>query len=95
MRSRPEDHPAPAHVAVRPLMLEDRAALEPGAAAVVGRFFAAVARRSERIHAPSAACFEEAAASEATFRTLLRALARYAPQTSTASAREVSRAWYG
>jgi hypothetical protein len=75
-------------------MSEDRGVLEPGAAAVVGRFFAAVARRGESIHAPSAACFEEAAASEATFRTLLRALSRYAPQTSTASAREVSRAWY-
>ncbi|WP_273524643.1 hypothetical protein [Rhodosalinus sediminis] len=94
MRSRPEDHLAPAPVAVRRLMLEERTALEPGAAAVVGRFFAAVARRGESIHAPSAACFAEAAASEATFRTLLRALARYAPQTSTASARDVSRAWY-
>ena len=63
MRSRPEDHLAPAPVAVRRLMLEERTALEPGAAAVVGRFFAAVARRGESIHAPSAACFEEAAAS--------------------------------
>ncbi len=94
MRSRPEDHLAPAPAAVRRLMLEDRKNLEPGAAAVVGRFFAAVARRGESVHVPSAACFEEAAASEPTFRTLLRALARYAPQTSTASARAVSRAWY-
>lgn len=94
MRARPEDHLAPAPAAVRRLMLEDRDNLEPGAAAVVGRFFAAVARRGESVHVPSAACFEEAAASEPTFRTLLRALARYAPQTSTASARPVSRAWY-
>ena len=88
-----EEHLAAAPAAVRRAMLEDRANLEPGAAAVVGRLYRAVRDRREPEQAPSAASFWAAAASEPTFRTLLRALVRYAPAVSTASAVEVKREW--
>ena len=88
-----EEHLAVAPAAVRRAMLEDRANLEPGAAAVVGRLFRALRGRREPEQAPSAASFRAAAASEPTFRILLRALVRYAPAVSTASAVEVKREW--
>ncbi|MCZ7675388.1 MAG: hypothetical protein M5U35_05275 [Roseovarius sp.] len=43
---------------------------------------------------PAADAYRAAAASESTFRCLLRALATYAPHVSTASARIVSDEWY-
>lgn len=92
-RMTPEAHLASAPAPVRAAMLADRAALEPGAAAVVGRFFDEVTRRGEAVSAPSAATFRAVAGSEPTFRCLLRALAAYAPQVSTAAALEVKRAW--
>ncbi|MGC9419963.1 MAG: hypothetical protein ACP5EN_13430 [Rhodovulum sp.] len=85
---------APAPAAVQRIMLEEREMLEPGAAAVVGRFFQAVKRHSGSRQVPSADCFREAARSESTFRCLLRALHRYAPHVSTAEAQEVSSEWY-
>jgi len=92
-RPTPEQYLAAAPPAIRRAMLADRAALEPGAAAVVGRFFAVVAARGEPIAAPSADSFRAAAASEPTFRTLLRALERYAPAVSTAAAAGVKAEW--
>jgi hypothetical protein len=74
-------------------MLEDRGNLEPGGAAVTGRFFRIVAERREPIHAPSPQSFREAARSEPTFRALLRTLAKYAPMVSTAGAVPVKKEW--
>ncbi len=69
-------------------------ALEPGAAAVLGRFFATLADRGERLDAPSRATFETVARSESTFATLLRVLERYVPEVGTAAARELRAQWY-
>ncbi|SDF03009.1 hypothetical protein SAMN04488105_111121 [Salipiger thiooxidans] len=89
-----EEHLAPAPTAIRRLLLEDRHDLEPGAAAVVGRLFASVHKHRVSISMPPAQCFREAAQSESTFRTLLRALSRHAPHVCTAEAVEVSDEWY-
>jgi len=69
-------------------------ALEPGAAAVLGRFFATLADRGERLDAPSRATFETVARSESTFATLLRALERHVPEVGTAAARALRAEWY-
>lgn len=84
--------PAPAGVLARMLASER---LEPGSAAVVGRFFGTLAQRGEPIAAPSRASFDAAAASEATLATLIRALQAYAPEVCLAGAREARKAWYG
>ncbi|WP_340110343.1 hypothetical protein [Pikeienuella sp. HZG-20] len=89
-----EEHLAAAPAAVRRAMIESRADLEPGAAAVTGRFFAVVKDRHEPTEAPGAGSFRAAAASESTLATLLRTLIRYAPDVSTAAAREVRAEWY-
>ena len=88
-----EEHLATAPSQVRRRMLENAGALEPGAAAATGRFFGIVAARREPVNAPSAQSFREAAASEPTFRTLLRALAAHAPMVSTAGAFPVKAEW--
>src|SRR3712207_3712818 len=88
-----DEYLADAPPAIRRAMIADRDRLEPGAAAVVGRLFTAAKARREPVSAPSAHSFRAAAASEATFRTLLRALSRYATGTSTAGALEVKREW--
>ena len=89
-----EDQLAPAPAAVRRAMLEARGTLEPGAAAVTGRFFAAVRALGGDPALPPAEAYRAAARSEATFRCLLRALARHAPHVCTAEAQPVSREWY-
>lgn len=86
-------HLAPAPPQVRRCMLDDADRLEPGAAAVIGRFFAIVAARHEPMAAPSPQSFREAAGSESTFRTLLRALTAYAPTVSAAGALPVKVEW--
>ena len=68
--------------------------LEPGAAAAVGRFFAALKQRGEPIAAPSRASFDAAAESEPTLATLLRALEAHAPEVCMAGGREARKAWY-
>ncbi|QFS84855.1 hypothetical protein FIU97_19375 (plasmid) [Roseivivax sp. THAF40] len=88
-----DDQLQPVPLPVKRTMLEDAASLEPGAGAVIGRFFAILQSRREPVAAPSAESFRQAAASESTFRTLLRALARYAPDVSTAAAIEVKAEW--
>ena len=88
-----EQHLEAAPPLVRKSMLENRGELEPGAAAVVGRFFSIVGARREPVAAPSAQSFRDAAKSEPTFRTLLRALAKYAPTVSTAGAITVKAEW--
>ena len=85
---------APAPATVRARMLAAADDLKPGAAAVVGRFFTIVAERGEPRDAPSRASFDAAAASEPTLHTLLSALARHAPEVSTAAGREARDAWY-
>jgi hypothetical protein len=84
---------AAAPAAVRSRMLAaDR--LDPGAAAVVGRFFGILKQRGEPIAAPSRATFDLAATSEATLPTLLRGLQAHAPDVCLAAGREARKAWY-
>lgn len=83
--------PVPAGIRARMLTAER---LEPGAAAVVGRFFGMLAQRGEPIAAPSRASFDAVAASEATLATLIRTLQAYAPEICLAGAREARKAWY-
>jgi hypothetical protein len=80
-------------VAVRARMrAADR--LEPGAAAVVGRFFSILNQRGEPLAAPTRATFDLAASSEATLATLLRALGAFAPEVGLGGGREARKAWY-
>lgn len=81
--------PAP----IKRAMLSDHSDLAPGAAAVMGRFFDAVKARREAWNNPGPACFRDAARSESTFRTLLRALTKYAPSVGTDGALPVKREW--
>src|SRR6056297_3526679 len=83
-----------APAAVRRAMVEDAPNLAPGAAHVMGRFWSAVRERKSNSSMPGAEVYRSAAASESTFRCLLRALAAYAPHVSTAHARVVSDEWY-
>src|SRR6056297_1487922 len=85
-------HDAPA--AVRRAMAEDAPNLAPGAAQAMGRFWTAVRAGKSNLTMPAAEAYRTAAASESTFRCLLRALAAYAPHVSTAPARLVSDEWY-
>lgn len=83
-----------APAAVRRAMRDDAGTLAPGAAHVTGRFWSAVRARKASLSMPCADAYRDAAASEATFRALLRALATYAPHVCTAPARAVSDEWY-
>jgi len=83
-----------APAAVRCAMIEDAPNLAPGAAHVMGRFWTAVRAGKGNLSMPTAEAYRAAAASESTFRCLLRALAAYAPQVSTSPARLVSDEWY-
>lgn len=82
-----------APAAVRATMTDKAVVLQPGAAAVVGRFFETVARHREPFNAPSARSFRLAAASESTFRLLLRSLAVFAPMVTTVGAIDVKKEW--
>jgi hypothetical protein len=93
VRSTNIEYLASAPAAVRTRMLAaDK--LDPGAAAVVGRLFAIIAKRGEPIAAPSRASFDSAAKSESTLATLLRALETFAPEVCLASGRDARAAWY-
>tara|TARA_R110002049_G_scaffold140930_5_gene302285 strand:- start:3005 stop:4387 length:1383 start_codon:yes stop_codon:yes gene_type:complete len=83
-----------APTAVRRAIIEDAPNLAPGAAHVMGRFWTAVRAGKRNSSMPGAEAYRAAAASESTFRCLLRALAAYAPHVSTAPARLVSDEWY-
>ncbi|MGB3795558.1 MAG: hypothetical protein WA957_04565, partial [Alteraurantiacibacter sp.] len=72
-----------APAAVRRAMIEDKPNLAPGAAHVMGRFWSAVRERKSNPTMPGAEVYQAAAASESTFRCLLRALAAYAPHVCT------------
>lgn len=79
---------------VRRSMLDCADTLPPGAAAVVGRLFTAMRSRKEPLDAPGPAAFLEAATSESTLATLLRALAIHAPRLSTAAGRQLRKEFY-
>lgn len=83
-----------APAAIRQAILDDAPNLAPGAAHVMGRFWSEVRARKGNLAMPAAAVYRDAAASESTFRCLLRALATYAPHVSTAPAKTVSDEWY-
>lgn len=83
-----------APAAVRRAMIDDAANLAPGAAHVMGRFWSAVRARQCNLSMPGAEAYRDAAASESTFRCLLRALSAYAPHVCTAPAKTVSDEWY-
>lgn len=85
---------APLPPRIRDRLLDPDVVLEAGAAAVLGRFFAALTAARERMDAPSRASFEAAAASESTLATLLRTLARRVPEVSTAAGRQLRKEWY-
>jgi hypothetical protein len=93
-RQAPADYLAAAPKDVRARMLAPQNRLEPGAAAAVGRFFRIVSERGEPVAAPSRESFGLAAASEPTLGTLLRALAKFAPQMCLAGGREARAGWY-
>ncbi|MFW2545478.1 hypothetical protein ACN2XU_22850 [Primorskyibacter sp. 2E107] len=84
----------PVPPAVRRAMLDAREALPPGGADVTARLFAAMKENRDAPTLPSSKSFRDAAASESTFRTLLRCLARYAPHICTSNAVTVSEEWY-
>ncbi|RKF13521.1 hypothetical protein D6850_14630 [Roseovarius spongiae] len=83
-----------APAAIRRAMIEDAPNLAAGAAHVMGRFWTAVRDSRGNSLMPAAEAYRAAAASETTFRCLLRTLAAYAPHVSTAPARIVSDEWY-
>lgn len=83
-----------APAAIRRAVIDDASNLAPGAAQVMGRFWTAVRAGKGNLTMPAAEPYRAAAASESTFRCLLRALATYAPHVSTAPARIVSDEWY-
>ncbi|NDW00233.1 hypothetical protein [Salipiger sp. PrR002] len=83
-----------APTAVRRAMIDDATNLAPGAAYVMGRFWTAVRAGNGNLSMPPAEAYRAAAASESTFRCLMRALAAYAPHVSTALARVISDEWY-
>lgn len=83
-----------APAAVRRAMIDDAPSLAPGAAHVMGRFWSAVRARKGNLSMPAADAYRDAAASESSFRCLLRALSVYAPHVSTAPAKLVSDEWY-
>jgi hypothetical protein len=83
-----------APAAVRRAMIEDEQDLVPGEAHVMGRFWTAVRAGKGNPAMPAAEAYRAAAASESTFRCLLRALGKYAQHVSTAHARIVSDEWY-
>lgn len=85
-----QDAPA----AVRRAMIEDAPSLAPGAARVMGRFWTVVRERKSNPSMPGPEAYRSAAASESTFRCLLRALTAYAPHVCTAPAKVVSEEWY-
>lgn len=64
-----------APAAIRRAMIEDATNLAPGAAQVMGRFWSAVRACKSNLAMPAAEAYRAAAASESTFRCLLRALA--------------------
>lgn len=84
----------PVPPAVRRVMLDERFNLRPGSADVVARLFAAMKENRDPAALPSVKSFREAAASESTFRLLLRCLTAYAPHICTSNAVEVSNEWY-
>lgn len=93
-RPTPAEFLAPLPPGIRNRLLGEETRLEPGAAAVLGRFFAALAERRERLDAPSRTPFEMAAKSESTLATLLRTLERHVPEVGTAAARALRAEWY-
>ncbi|MGR3456017.1 hypothetical protein [Pseudooceanicola sp.] len=94
MRADLEEILKDAPAAVRRAMIEDAPNLAPGAAHVMGRFWTAVRSGKGNLAMPGAGAYHAAAASESTFRCLLRALVKYAPHVSTAPAKVVSDEWY-
>ncbi|MFG6560287.1 hypothetical protein [Sulfitobacter sp. 1A15299] len=83
-----------APAAVRSAMTDDAQDLAPGAAHVMGRFWSAVRAGKGNLSMPPAEAYRAAAASESTFRCLMRTMAAYAPHVSTAPAKLVSDEWY-
>lgn len=93
-RLTPAEHLQMVPAPIRRSMLAPEARLEPGAAAVVGRFFKALKETGESYDNPSSKAFEMAAKSEPTLATLLRTLAKHAPQVSTAAGRALRKSYY-
>lgn len=80
--------------AVRAAMSRMPDSIEPGAIDVMNRFYEALRRHRQDHDCPPRACFDQAAKSEPTLGTLLRALERYAPDLNLAEGRVARKTWY-
>lgn len=81
-------------LAVREAILRDPLPPEPGAVVVMAAFYRLWERETGRRAAPGEAVFRTVATSEARLGTLLRSLARHAPEVPTYAARPVRAAFY-
>lgn len=80
--------------AVRAAMSRAPDSIEPGAIAAMNRFYELLRRHRQEYDCPRRTCFDEAAKSESTLGTLLRALERFAPDLNLAEGRAARKAWY-
>jgi len=80
--------------AVRAVMSRGPESIEPGAIAAMNRFYELLRRHRQEHDCPPRACFDQAAKSEPTLGTLLRALERFAPDLNLAEGRAARKAWY-
>lgn len=79
---------------VRAAMSRTPESIEPGAITVMNRFYEVLRRHRQEHDCPPRACFDQAAKSEPTLGTLLRALERFAPDLNLAEGRVARKAWY-
>lgn len=80
--------------AVRAAMSRAPESIEPGAIAVMNRFYVQLRRHRQEHDCPPRACFDQAAKSEPTLSTLLRALERFAQELNLSEGRAARKAWY-
>lgn len=79
---------------VRAAMSRVPAEVEPGAIAVLERFYKALRAHRRDYDCPPRVCFDAAAASESTLAALLRMLEYFVPEMSLAEGRVARKAWY-
>lgn len=80
--------------AVRAAMSRTPESIEPGAITAMNRFYEGLRRHRQAHDCPPRSCFDQAAKSEPTLGTLLRALERFAPDLNLAEGRAARKAWY-
>ncbi|WP_281969208.1 hypothetical protein [Roseovarius nanhaiticus] len=80
--------------AVRAAMAQTPGHIQPGAIDVMDRFYTTLRKHRQDHDCPPRTCFDQAAKSEPTLGTLLRALERFAPDLNLAEGRAARKAWY-